>query len=78
MLAVRREPTALPEQLLAAVGQRVPDHAGARGERDPQVVLVRDQDDSIEVPDSFVADLVRSHRADDSQSRGRVRGTPYR
>ena len=50
----------------------------ARGERDPQVVLVRNQDDSIEVPDAFVADLVRSHRADDSSSRGRVRGTPYR
>ena len=78
MLAVRRQPAALPEQLLAAIGQRVPDHARARGERDTQVVLVRDQDDSIEIPDAFVADLVRSHLADDSSSRGRVRGTPYR
>ena len=48
------------------------------GERDPQVLFVRDQDDPIELPDAFVADLVRSHRADDSSSRGRVRGTPYR
>ena len=60
------------------MGERVADHARARGEREAQVAIVRDQDDSIEVPDAFVEHLVRSHRADDSSSRGRVRGTPYR
>ena len=47
-------------------------------ERDPQVAFVRDQGNSVEAVDVFVADLVRSHPADDSSSRGRVRGTPYR
>ena len=51
---------------------------GPGGERDAQVVVVRDQDDSVEALDALVADLVRSHRAVDSSSRGRVRGTPYR
>ena len=77
-LAVGREPAALPEQLLSALGERAADHARARDERDPQVASVRDQGDSVEAVDVLVADLVRSHRADDSSSRGRVRGTPYR
>src|ERR687890_691774 len=69
-LAVRREPAALPEQLLAAMDERVPDHAGPGNERDRQVVVVRDQSDSVEAADALVADLVHSHRADDSSSQG--------
>ena len=45
---------------------------------DAQVASVRNQSYSVEVVDALVANLVRSHSADDSSSRGRVRGTPYR
>ena len=77
-LAVGGQPAALAEQLLPAMRDREADHARAGGERDAQVASMRNQSYSVEAVDALVANLVRSHSADDSSSRGRVQGTPYR
>jgi hypothetical protein len=50
-LPVRGKTSALAEQLLSPMEERIADHPGRRSKADAQIVVMGDQDDAVEALD---------------------------
>jgi hypothetical protein len=63
--AVGGEPSALAEQLVAAMPQRIADHPRLRSEARAEAGGVRDEDDAAQSLDPFVDHFVKGHARQD-------------